>query len=78
MQEISFKTFGFFDRFEQRNRWWGCEIRYDGDGKIEILKKLIQYLVLLTINKRLQNFITKMKELQKKHMVKKNMMIEKN
>lgn len=50
-REISFKTFGFFDRFEQRNRWWGCEIRYDGDGKIEILKK-IDSIFGLTNNKQ--------------------------
>ena len=39
-REISFGTFNFFDRFEQRNRWWGCEIRYDGDGNLETLKAM--------------------------------------
>lgn len=50
-REISFKTFGFFDRFEQRNRWWGCEIRYDGEGNINILKK-IDSIFGLTNNKQ--------------------------
>ena len=39
-REISFKSFGFFDPFEQRNRWWGCEIRYDGDGDLATLKAM--------------------------------------
>jgi len=39
-REISFGTFNFFDLFEHRNRWWGCEIRYDGDGNLETLRAM--------------------------------------
>ena len=39
-KSIAFGTFNFFDLFEHRNRWWGCEIRYDGDGNLETLKAM--------------------------------------
>ena len=39
-REISFKSFNFFDPFEARNRWWGCEIQYDGDGNKDTLNAM--------------------------------------
>ena len=50
-REISFKTFGFFDRFEQRNRWWGCEVRYDDDGDL-IKREAVDGIFGLTNNKQ--------------------------
>ena len=49
-REINCKTYGFFDEFEQRNRWWGCEIRY-GDMPIEDLKQ-VDAIFGLTNNKQ--------------------------
>ena len=49
-REINSKTFGFFNPFEERERWWGCEIRY-GDANIETTKK-IDSIFGLTNNKQ--------------------------
>ena len=49
-REINSKTFDFFDPFEQRNRWWGCEIRY-GEPNIKDLKS-VDSIFGLTNNKQ--------------------------
>jgi len=49
-REINCKTYDFFDAFEQRNRWWGCEIRY-GESDINDLKK-VDAIFGLTNNKQ--------------------------
>ncbi len=49
-REINCKTYGFFNDFEERNRWWGCEIRY-GDMPIDDLKQ-VDTIFGLTNNKQ--------------------------
>ncbi len=67
-REITFGSFGFFDRFEQRNRWWGCEIRYDGDGTLDCTKGLDNVFGLTNNKQELTKFYFEdIKDLEEKH-----------
>ena len=67
-REITFGTFGFFDRFEQRNRWWGCEIRYDGDGTRDCTEGLDNVFGLTNNKQELTKFYFEdLSDLEERH-----------